>query len=746
MLINRIQKRLFTADRPADAGVAMLLALIWGTVLILLATVAAAAAINSIQSSGRSERSFGALAAAEAGIDDYIARLAANPLYFTVADPTNAAFTGWVDVPGGSSDTDFTYTIDSSKVNSDGILTIISTGRSGNVMRTVQSTLRRPSTVDYTYFSDYETMDPYVPGAYADLATALALCEERLWWEPGPVGPNASSPNGTNRNSNYCQFASIYPSERLKGNIHTNDAWYFDGNLSSTFQGRVTSSCPASKCPPNHRWIDASRSGINSNTSGAGSLSAGTVPSKPNDMPSSDWSTTTPVAWNPGYQPLLPLPVANTKLRDTAEEDGCVFTGPTRILLKADGTMEVTSPATKVVPTQCGGTGLRATSATTHPTVTITTKPITGGFNGVVYVQSLPTNPSDPNYWAPGTAPTCLNKNGSNNKPYVIPANESSKFAPVSGDRGGFPSAQDNSPTTPTAWFDCTKGDIFLQGVLNGNVTLAAENNIGLTGHTYYVDANTSVPLTNAGFGYPPADSPNVLGLIPNNFLYVYNPVNTRSSNTDSRKRVSDWLPYLNGTASTTTWNANRQQNLLFNFGALAIDHCFGTQNASSSIGANGGGIYLRGSLGQKYRCIVGYGTQGSSSQRGYSKFYAYDDRLRFLSPPYMLSLSEVPWRQNLVTETSTHTVSATLAGLVDNTVSIARNATVNVTPLTNDPAGTSIVSVTAPSSKVTVVSFTEAGQVRIKAGSTTGSVVLTVLTKRSDGLQATQNLTVTVT
>src|SRR6202041_2043628 len=75
--------------------------------------------------------------------------------------------------------------------------------------------------------------------------------------------------------------------------------------------------------------------------------------------------------------------------------NGCLFTGPTMIELVSGGTMNVWSPLTKNTepdgnPTACGKftpqspwqTGLSLPS------------------DGVIFVQSVPGSPTDPNYWA----------------------------------------------------------------------------------------------------------------------------------------------------------------------------------------------------------------------------------------------------------------------------------------------------------------------------------------------------------
>jgi hypothetical protein len=653
-MVEAYKARCREQGKPAsESGIAMILAVAWGLIFLMLAIGVVSAVSQLTRSSGSTDNYYSAYAAAQAGIDDYIARLNLNSVYWMTNDPTNKGLTTYVPVPGGTTDETYTYSVDTSTTASSGNVIITSIGKSGNSTRRLRAILRRQATIDYVFFSDYQTQDPYMPGAYGDLTTAQTLCENRYWWTPGPVGPRTTSANGTTRNNNYCEWAEILNTEKIAGDSHTNDVWFFGGNLpSSVSTGTMSSSCPPTVCPTAHNWIDGS-SMSGPSFGQTYSLSAGNVPSTSGGISS---TATTPSGYlNPVYTVPLPLPTQNLPLKQDALNGGCLFTGPTRILLLNNGTMQVTSPDTKSLSqsphcTILSGGTLQATTGTSQPTVTISTTPDASGYNGVIYVQSIPTATTDPNYWATGTAPSCLKKNTTtgNTKPYVIPSLEASKFTPNTGDWGGFPSPQDNSPTTPTTWFDCTKGDIYLQGALKGQLTLASENNIGLTGSVYYADAyvyttsGAAVAATDPNYGSVPLTSTNTLALAPNNYVYNYNPINTLSSNTDTYKRVSDWPAYKK---TNSAFDPNSEYNVVYDFSMVAINHCYGTMNPSGSYGLQGGGIYLFGSLGQKYRCIVGVGSMG------YTKHYTYDKRLRTTMPPYLQDISMGHWHRTITTE-----------------------------------------------------------------------------------------------
>ena len=59
-------------------------------------------------------------------------------------------------------------------------------------------------------------------------------------------------------------------------------------------------------------------------------------------------------------------------------------------------------------------------------------------------------------------------------------------------------------------------------------------------------------------------------------------------------------------------------------------------------FGSTQGKLYVRGSIAQEWRGIVG--TQSCSPMCGYTKDYRYDKRLRFASPPYFPQWAKAQW------------------------------------------------------------------------------------------------------
>jgi type II secretory pathway pseudopilin PulG len=84
------------------------------------------------------------------------------------------------------------------------------TGRSGEVKRSVGATLRRKSFLDYLYFTDFETRDPKVYAAAGDQVLAAANCAQ----------PRAGREAQSNFNCVDIVFAD---DDSINGPLHTND-------------------------------------------------------------------------------------------------------------------------------------------------------------------------------------------------------------------------------------------------------------------------------------------------------------------------------------------------------------------------------------------------------------------------------------------------------------------------------------------------------------------------------------------
>lgn len=311
--------------------------------------------LGTFRQAARDERWEGALDAAEAGVDDFLFRLNRDGRYwrYSATNPPpdgNQAFSTFVPVPGSSNPGEFTYRVDTSDLAAHGILTLTSTGRVGDVERTVEVQLRRRNFLDFLYFTDLETMDPamYPTSGSRNRTWAQANCTAYAYAGRHPDCVEIFFYGDRN-------FQDV-----IRGPLHTNDAMRIFGI--PRFEGETTSSWPLEQdpdtCQP-PRWID------------------GKGDSAPSFARRCD----------PAFADVLPLPPSNQKIKLETDpalgRTGCLLTGPSKIELLPDGRVRITSPFTR--RTNCAA---------------VDGTPIPLPANGVIYVQNVPSDPADPNYTA----------------------------------------------------------------------------------------------------------------------------------------------------------------------------------------------------------------------------------------------------------------------------------------------------------------------------------------------------------
>ena len=576
-----------------EDGVALITVLLLTVVMFGLVSSSLAYSIGSQNLSRRDQNWNAALAAAEAGLDDYIFRLNENDNYWIYDDVTappdgNLAFDTWVDVPGPANEGSYRYDVDTSSLVTQGAVTVTATGRVGNATRSVQATVRRRSFLDFLYFTDLETKDPALyttSGGLDDYTPAQAqtYCAKR-YYEGRDIAGRSDFAGDTDGNT--CSEISFNDYDTINGPLHSNDALRvcgdpdFNGDTSTTWDD-----------PTGRGWWPWPSGGCGSNPV-----------FKPGD---------------PELADVLTMPPTNASLKaeTNAGEGGCLFTGPTSLYLKNNGTMDVLSPLTRV--SNCWtGTSLFSTSkgSNSQPVVNM---PIPT--NGVIYVQSVPTSSSDPNYtngcpWTGTTSTTGRTAVGqATGSPY--------RRHPL-----GYP--QDNDVTA----YGCLSGDVFLRGSLSGQLTIAADNNAVVVGNTTYAGGTGGT---------------DILGLIANNYIEVYHPVRTDSSGSwgstcdgggnGSYQGCSLKIPVTN-TAKPTSMGSQAFRNPTINAALLTLLHSFRAQNYQYGT-TNVGTLNVTGAIAQKYRGIVTLiGTSG------YGKNYVYDQRLKYTSSPHFLEPVAAAW------------------------------------------------------------------------------------------------------
>lgn len=459
-MMRFLASRLNAAHR--EGGAALLIVLGVGMLMLLIVAGGLTVASGGLQKTDRDQDFNGALDAAFAGVEEYQSRLASDAAYYRYGNPdalfsqspisnssvtlptgtaTNPAFGigtagTWATVPGSSPVASFRYEVDNSQYATTGAIRIRSTGKVGDVTRSIVADLRQSGFIDFLYFTDYEVQDPELTG--------LAYCETHIW----------------EGRSNNCANIRFGTNDIIDGPLHSNDTLTICG---SVFNGRVTTSNPN-----NPIFI----------------------------RPSGCGNATYAVGTGPTYQAPLSMPPTNAELKKETRNDltasevplpGCLYTGPTVITFTADGRMNVKSPWTirtqvsqtsgiaSAAPAMCGtpGTGTGALGSLTGATIDVPP-------SNVIYVQNVPTITTDPNYRA-GTPSNfgCVN------------SNTGWTFGTTR-----FPATNEITPSGSTSSnpaYGCRNGDVYVQGTFNGAATIGAENYIYVTDDLTYADATNDI-------------------------------------------------------------------------------------------------------------------------------------------------------------------------------------------------------------------------------------------------------------
>jgi Tfp pilus assembly protein PilX len=572
----RTALRRVLAQEPRDRGLALPLVIGITGVLAALIVAAVAFSVGSLRKAGTDQDWNAALAAAYAGVEEYESRLANDTGYYaygnpaseftnpthsptsTVSLPTGAAANPafglgsagtWANVPGSAGTAQFRYEVDNSKYYTDGTLRVRSTGRAGDSTRSIVADLKQQGFIDFLYFTDFEVGDPQ-----ASNPTSTTNCAIRY--------PNARPG---------CSTISFGSRDVIDGPLHTNDAIHTNGP--AQFLGKTTTSWRA--------------------TSGPNYVRSNNAPYFKFDG-------------DPTYQASIGMPATNAQLKKETRSDlpaevpvtGCLYTGPTSIEFKSNGTMTVISPWTKFTntsgsndtagtnPSKCGApgaSGLAKKSGSAYVGVNI---PVPA--NLVVYVQTVPGQSSNVNHTADTRKPA-----GDG----AIPC------ASTTTNNIGYPIAAETPPFTGA--YGCKNGDVFVRGTLSGRATLSAENYVYVTGDLKYNDA-----------------AADMLGLVGQNAVWVWNPM----------ERVED----RRGNVTITPMLGSHRT---IHAAILSVAHTFMVQNYDQASGNPRGTLTVVGAIAQKYRGPVGQSnSQTGVITSGYIKAYDYDDRFKNTAPPKFLS------------------------------------------------------------------------------------------------------------
>ncbi len=194
----------------------------------------------------------------------------------------------------------------------------------------------------------------------------------------------------------------------------------------------------------------------------------------------------------------------------------------------------------------------------------------------------------------------------------------------------------------------CGQGNAYVEGTLKGRVTLATSNTITVTGDLVLAD------------GIAGSD---MLGLVACNSVGVFHPwVDTwecKESNSSKCAKSSANYGWKNSPSEVSAWphryndvdngNAPFPSNGIQISGSIqTLQHSFFVETYNR--GSYQGKLYVRGSIAQKWRGVVGQG----SATYGYLKDYRYDKRLKYASPPYFPQWTNAVWASNYTGEVPT--------------------------------------------------------------------------------------------
>ncbi|WP_426592050.1 hypothetical protein ACPPVS_09615 [Cellulomonas sp. McL0617] len=614
----------FAPAPDGDEGFALVFVV--GTMLILamLALTALAYSLSS-QKFARYDQDFsGSMTAAQSGVDDFISRLNRDDTYYKTIDCTNLALKGpgvtgntcgwtnatpmgWLPVKAGTTDPKaayFHYSLDASKAGTDGTVTLTVTGRINGRYRTVEAAVGKGGSTDYVYYTDFESADPSNVQAYPSAPSAACggtgYANAQYWWE--------------GRNNASCVEITFVAGDTLDGSVFSNDSVLASG---PTFTNGFTTANPECNAATVTSTQSTWKYCLRKQNSGS-------------------YSTANFNGVKPQYSTNGPLYLDDTSAA-FAGYPGCHYHGSTRIVFNSNGTMTVWSKSVN---------------------------------NGGV----APTSIAPPG----GSAPNCglvsdLNNAAGANVPVpdnmvIYASGDTSGLAHTRCDAGQIggpsgstlplgtytgavaaakPTANNQSYTydltsTETTKY-CQEGNLYVQGVLKGRTTLAAEQSVVATGD-----------MVLAGG----LNGPDMLGMVATNSVEVYHPwmVKVAGPTSGCPSTSCKWATTTTDVGEVSGWPvqyADPTGAVVVNgvdiMGSIqTLQHSFYVQQYAKGSGQ--GLLQVNGSIAQRWRGIVGTGTGAT----GYLKNYVYDSRLKYAAPPYFPRWVNAQWSQRYFGEVNT--------------------------------------------------------------------------------------------
>lgn len=602
--------------RRDDRGVALVMVIGSMMVLAMFVMAALAYAVSSTKFSRYDRDYSAAMTAAQSGVEDLISRLNRDDNYGRSADCTNPALMtpstcgayGWLPVTPGETDPDapaFRYDVDTSRAYTEGTIMVNATGRANGVYRTVEVAVGKGGSTDFVYYTDFESADPENRVAYPSGAPNRSC---------GRDGAGLASYHWQGRSG--CREIQFGGADVLDGRVFSNDAILSVGGRFLQGVESAFTNCRNVEAGNRSTWNRCLRSGSDYMASGSNAT------------------------FDRAPQYHEPLYLADSSAL-FADLPGCHYYGATRIIFDAGGTMRVWSKnsdfsgAVLAIPDDAGNTP-NCGSGTALSSAAGASVPVPTGM--VIYVDGAPTS-------GPGSVVRRQLHAGEigGESGRQLPLGTYDASVPETPTTDGLVYTVDNAMRNPTKY--AGEGNLYVQGVVKGQVTLASRQSIIVTGD-----------LVLAG-GVNGAD---LVGLVATNSVEVMHPwmltissERTRSSCT--RNCAYRWVePDLrSGTDSTSpAWPQrvndpsigarNPTTGLQIAASIQTLQHSlFVQQYEQGRSRAGNGALYVHGSIAQRWRGAVG--TAGSPGT-GYDKDYRYDVRLRYTAPPYFPHWVNAQW------------------------------------------------------------------------------------------------------
>lgn len=401
----------------------------------------------------------------------------------------------------------------------------------------------------------------------------------KLWWlnydqsDPATLSgdPACTWYWVTNSLVNGCQAIDLITGETITGNLWVNDSVFICGT--PTINGTI--------------------------------YTAGSLIADPQDgsctqgVPAADWvhEAQTETA-----------PTDDAVLGSVAQQDGCLYEGPTEIELLATGGFDVYSPDTPATGT---------TDTLNAATDTSTCVPAGG--------------------WAGGGGPVATPANG---VVFVEGCNPAcnTNYEPL----GATLATSVYEPDTSGESVGPQEGDAIVEGTDKGPLTIGAADNVVIDGDICYESWGANCETQPSAPG-----NADVLALVAYNFVEVNHPM-TKQGNSWVNDALcagtspSELAPFGAGTTPDCDL-----KNPVIDAAILALNHQFDAHNYDQ--GASLDDVTIEGAISEDWRGPVG--TEGETDT-GYVKQYTYDPELTYLSPPDYLNPGTSSWALGAIAAT----------------------------------------------------------------------------------------------